>query len=522
MNAQGPREIELKLELNPSDVPHMRDLLTARFGAGSTAVRLSSVYYDTQAQDLEAERIVLRVRRQDGAKAVQTVKRSRASQAGLFQRDEWETELATAEPDLAAYARTAAGDVVPVRRQDLAPIFETVVERIVWQVADGDDRVEIALDEGRVVAGQRTEALAEVEFELKRGSPRGLFRILGHLGEVASLRPGVLAKSERGFRLARAKPPRAAKAEPLHLSKSMTAAEAFQRIGHTCLRHFGLNAPLIVAQRAPDALHQARVALRRLRSALSLFKDLVAHPSTEALTIELRELASALGEARNLDVYLSGSAREEARRDGDEPGLAAFLAELERRRTAAYDAVVAHLESPRHRSLMLRLLEWLEAGPWLTDGDHHRAALRSEPVRVAAARILNKRRRRVKRQGRHLAALDPHARHRVRIEAKKLRYAAEFFAGLARSPKRAKRHARFVAALEDLQEHLGALNDIQTGHEIALSFGTGEGETVPSAALPAAHIDGRLDADAEVLLRSAEAAQAQLVAVKQFWSGWAA
>lgn len=522
VKAQAPREVELKLELSPADVPRMRDLLTARFGAGAPAVRLSSVYYDTPAQDLAAERVTLRVRRQDGGAPVQTVKRSHATQAGLFERDEWETELTEAEPDFDAFAQTSASRSVSVEPRDLAPVFETVVERIVWQVATHDYHIEVALDDGRVVAGQRSEPLAEVEFELKRGSPRDLFRTLDAFAEIRSLRPGVLAKSERGFRLARAKPPRASKAEPLHLSKSMTTAEAFQRIGHACLRHYGLNVPLVVSRRAPDALHQTRVALRRLRSAFSLFKGAVADRDSASLKAELRNLAALLGEARNLDVYLSGSVREEAERAEGEPGLALFLAEMERRRAVAYDKVVERLESPEVNRLMLRLVTWLEAGPWLMERDPRRVAARERPLRRTAARILDKKRRRVKRQGRDLATIDPHARHRVRIEAKKLRYAAEFFAGLARGPKRSKRHAGFVAALEDLQDSLGALNDIQTGHDIALSFAPTDGGPLPAAAFPASHVDGRQDAAVEPLLQAAQTAQGRLVAAKRFWSGWRA
>lgn len=72
----------------------------------------------------------------------------------------------------------------------------------------------------------------------------------------------------------------------------------------------------------------------------------------------------------------------------------------------------------------------------------------------------------MKRRGRHLDDLDPEERHRVRIAAKKLRYGAEFFAPLFPGKKAGKRHGAFGKALSDLQDHLGALNDIATGHEL--------------------------------------------------------
>jgi triphosphatase len=516
------REIELKLDVDAKDVKSLRSGVLARLAGKGQTERLASVYYDTAKGDLRAAGVSLRVRTL-GSDILQTVKRARGTSAGLFDRDEWEMPLTDRTPDLAAFARTPAGAAFDLAQLHLQPVFETRVDRTRWVVTTRGSVIEVALDSGRVVAGRRTEALAELELELKSGEPRDLFALVRDLADAGGVRPGVQAKSERGYRLAGGKPLKPVKAEPLRLTRDMTTGAAFQAIVHGCLRHFGLNVPIVLAKRSPEALHQARVALRRLRSALSLFQNIVTDEAFGPLKTALQAVSRDLGEARNLDVYLERSARPEAGRAPGEPGLQAFLRDMEARRSAAYDRLIERLQSRDFQQLLLRLVEWVEAGPWRLDDDPLRAALRDCPVRATAASLLRRQRRKVKRRGRHLADLDPHDRHRVRIDAKKLRYAAEFFAGLATGRKAAQRLPVFLAALEEMQDHLGALNDIQTGHDIAASFATGEaaGAAVGSSGVfAAAHVSGRQDAEVERLVAAAAEAHRALRKTKAFWAGW--
>jgi triphosphatase len=128
-------------------------------------------------------------------------------------------------------------------------------------------------------------------------------------------------------------------------------------------------------------------------------------------------------------------------------------------------------------------------------------------------------RKRIRKRGRHLDRLDPEARHRVRIEAKKLRYGAEFFASLYADKKSHKRHKAFVSALSDLQDHLGALNDQATAHSVLASLVISPdhppvaGETLFAAGLAA----GDNEADARKLLKAAAEAHRELLDVKPFW-----
>ena len=358
-----PTELELKLDASPSDIGLLKAValpqLTAR---PPTTQHLVSVYFDTPKLALRKGGFSLRLRF-DGDRRIQTIKASRGVGVGLFDRGEWETEVQGDGVDLDAVRATPLHAVLLQDRHPLAPVFETVIDRTVWRLSQGSSVVEVALDEGRVVAGDRTSPIAEVELELKHGSPSDLFALLHGLGEARALRLGVVAKSERGYALLHGKTPACFKAEPVALTPDMNVGQAFQAIVRACIRQFRLNEPLL-SPAAPEPLHQARVAMRRLRSALSLFKAVVADPQMERLKERLRDVSVDLGTARNLDVYLADVVRPETEHTGD-PGGAAFAAQMERQRVEAYARLAATLGAPAFRILMLDLLEWVEAGLWL-------------------------------------------------------------------------------------------------------------------------------------------------------------
>jgi triphosphatase len=515
-----PREIELKLDVDPTDVAALKARVLPGLGTGGETQHLVSVYYDTPEQALRKHGMTLRLR-VAGERRVQTLKAGNGKSAGLFDRSEWETEVQAEQPDLAALAHTPAHRILGKARGTLEPVFETTIDRTLWTVETDRSCIELALDEGQVAARGRVRALTELEMELKRGTPADLFDLLSRLGEAASLRIGVLAKSERGYRLGKKEKP--TKAASVALEHGMSTAAAFRGVMHACLRQFRLNEPLVIEQRAPEGLHQARVGMRRLRSGLSLFAPVIADDRLGGLKDGLRALSRKLGDARNLDVYLAHTARPESGAQGPASGATDFLADLEARRMAAYDAIEQALRSGEVRRLMLDLLAWIEGGPWLTSDDPLQAALREQPVEHFAAHTLEARRRKLKKKGRRLETLDPTARHRVRIEAKKLRYAADFFASLAVRAKERDRHAAFVESMEKLQQHLGELNDISTGDELARSVAAQSGPhaaTVPEAFV-AGHASGMQDARSEALLHAAGAAYRDVVDAKRFWVRWA-
>ena len=494
------REFELKLETDHGALPALRDHPLLQ-GKSLGSKRTVSVYHDTRKGALRDAGVTLRVRR-SGDAYVQTIKAGGAASAGLFDRPEWEEPLTGPDPDLALAKDTALAPLLAgggIKKQ-LRPVFETAVERHVWQLVHDGAAIELILDEGEVVAGKRREPLVEIELELQSGTPEGLFSLARELGATVPLRLGVLTKSERGDRLARGRNAKVAKAEPVRLDAGMNGAAAFQAVAFACLRHFRLNEALAARERDPAALHQCRVALRRLRSALSMFRRLVADERLGHFRAAFRSAAASLGEARDLDVFLG--------RRSDSIGHPAKKA-LKAQREAAYDRVALLFDGAEFRALMLEFVEWVASGPW-TRAEGPPPLLRELPAPELAGKILDRFWKRVRRGGRVLAELPEEARHEVRIEAKKLRYATEFFAGLYEGPKKSVRRDAFLAALERLQGELGDLNDLATGRALTEKLSRQAG--IALAPEPA----GQADATPGLVAAAAKAV-AELDAIKPFW-----
>lgn len=438
-------EIEVKLELDQDGVEVFRRHPLLR-DCRSVSKEQRSTYFDTRKQALRAAGFSLRVRcSEDGC--VQTVKEA-ASGAGLFDRPEWEARLAVCEPDLAALQATPiAGMHLPHLGRKLAPVVTTRVERTVWMLTHEGSELELALDRGEVRGGDRERPLAEVEIELKRGKRVHALRLARRFAEDVPVRIGVLSKVERGFALADDTFGKLAKAERVGVTPEMSVAEAFTTIVHACLRHFRLNEDLVAGNRDPAALHQVRVAMRRLRSAWSLFRPALRGKEAGRLREELRWFTAITGDARNLDVFI-GRLEQQA--------VAVPLAPLREAREKAYDRVVAALASRRFRDLMLDLVAWVETGGWRKDGKA------KQPIGPFAERRLDCFWARVCEGGAVLRTCSEEQRHRLRIAIKKMRYATEFLAGLHQRDER----KRFVRALEAMQDSLGHLNDVATARDL--------------------------------------------------------
>lgn len=427
-------EIELKLELsqNAADAFAASGLV-----AGEPEVaKLNAIYFDTPDHDLSRVGVVLRIRR-SGRKRVQTIKASGGGTAGLFVRPEWERVVRNDIPVIegegpAALVGDAAGR--------LGPVFTVAVERRRWVVAAHGASIELVLDRGAVIAGERRAPVCEIELELLSGEASALFALARDIDAVVPVRLGVQTKAERGFALT-GPAPSAVKSAPADFGRDAALAEAVREIVGAGVRQFRRNEALLAAARDPAALRQARVAIRRLRSALSIFKPVTGR-GTAALGRELRWLAGSLGEARDLDVLLARA------------GAGELQERIAAARDAAYARVEAALAAPRARALMLDLAEWAALGDWA------QGAVATGSAREFAMRALARLRRKVKKAGHSLAEASDEERHELRKRAKKLRYAAEFFAPLFGGKVERRRHEHFVSALETLQDALGALNDL--------------------------------------------------------------
>ncbi len=499
------KEIELKLEFAPSDAPRiLSHPIILASEASPTTRELISVYYDTGDDVLRKAGVFLRVRA-TGDGYVQTIKTARGK-AEFLERDEWEQAIPTHEPDLGAADGTALAPLLSAEvRAALTPRFHTRFRRQTYWMRRNATEIELAVDQGEITAGVRATPISELELELKAGDKRELFQLARDLVETVPLFLAIKTKAERGFELLDGGDFTVEGAGDIEITPDMTCIDAFRAIARSCLRQIVANTAAVRGGR-PEALHQMRIGLRRLRAGLSLFADVVADQDREHIKSELRWITQQLGPARDLDVFAADVLEPLRAAHPDDPEIAAAYRDFLERHAAAYACATRAVGSDRFRKLLLDLAAWIEIGAWAGHGTALAAAPADGPATEHAAKHLSKLRRTIKKKGRHLREVSSTERHKLRIRAKRLRYATEFFATTFPGKKSDKRRKESLAALKDLQDSLGVLNDIAIRRAL---LATGEG--VPP-------LEPGADAAEETKqLKQAKRAYERFAEVKAFW-----
>jgi inorganic triphosphatase YgiF len=489
-------EVELKLLITAHDAKVLPGHpLLKRYAASKPQVhQLADTYFDTPALDFQRCEAGLRVRRQD-QHWVQTMKGGGGIDGALHRRHEWEGPVDGPQPDLALLRtlvprKSAWGKLLrmPHIESSLTPIFTTNVTRTVWQLQlPQGDKIEFALDQGHLVAGDRQTTVSEIELELKAGDPLHLFDFALALQQDIEFHIGHLSKAQRGYALFHAETvgptagqaPAAVKATALTLSKRMSIEQVFQAIIANCMAQVQGNQSGVAAGSDAESLHQMRVGLRRLHSALGVFKDVLQVPSD--LQQELDWLGQQLGAARDWDV-LAGSTLPAVAHDLSDPeALSGVQQAVQAQAAAMHRTAAAAVDAPRYTKLILCFTRWVLACGWRnTQARPERKRLRARISKFAAS-TLRRDQRRLHQRAAKLHGATPTARHKVRIAAKKTRYATEFFQSLYP----AKKVRPFVAALSNLQEALGLLNDAAIADHLLEQLQQDRQQTHLQQAIPA-------------------------------------
>ena len=511
-----PREIELKLEVPEQALARLTRsplLRKARNGTQRLA-SLVSVYYDSDTRKLRKHGLTLRVRR-IGRRYVQTA---------LMDRCEWEHNSAGGKPNLALLRDTGLESIFSKKLQaKLKPLFETRVQRKVYPIRSGGSEIELTIDKGAVTAGRLSSPICEVELELKRGDAAELFKVARALAKQVPAQLAVTSKSERGYALiAGKKKPTAVGAAPVAISPDANCQAAFQTCARACLHQIVANQNP-TRNGNPEGVHQARVGLRRLRAAISLFGGMLLDLQSGAIKRDLKWIALELGPVRELDIFIKRVVTPAVAGRSQQPGIATLTRDLRRKRREAFGRARSAIESGRFRALLLDVAAWIEAGDWTRNADDLRRALRDQPIATAAAAEMERRRKKIVKRATRLAKLDPVQRHRMRIRAKKLRYAAEFFSVTFPGKKAARRRKDFIAALERLQDALGDLNDIAVHEGLterladAQENGGKRRRRAANKAFAAGRMSGREEARIASVLKDAERAYGRFAKARPFW-----
>ena len=422
--------------------------------------RLRAVYFDTADRALARAGMALRIRH-EGRRRVQTLK-------GLgddgITRAEHNVELlgmTQAHADPVLHASVPVGERLLELLKTSGPLqetFRTDIRRRTRELRNRFGVVELAFDEGVIVAGDRRLPVHELEIELLRGSPLAVLAAARGWVKRHGLWLDTRSKAQRGDMLARDEaqaPPR--KAAPVTLKRGATLREALRPVLLSCLDQITKNASQVASgEHGDEHVHQLRVGLRRLRSAWRLFGVDEADP---ALSAHATAVFRALGASRDRSVLaqtLSDELAAALKASGH--GVAMPLAG-EAADEARTVEVVRGIEM---QGLMLSLFEWTQgaqaAGNGAADTGTADQIAAAHALDDGAARHLRKKLRRLHRQVvrdlRRFAKLDDPARHRIRKRGKRLRYGLEFAQGLLGRKKTQACIDRLKVALDALGRYM--------------------------------------------------------------------
>jgi CHAD domain-containing protein len=296
------------------------------------------------------------------------------------------------------------------------------------RVEDGSGawQVELPTDEGRIAVEEPGEAGIPPE------SIRTLLAAVLRRKDIEPIAP--MRAQRRGGRMRVPEPERPKRRAPAldHL-RAMIAAQV-----QVILR----NDPVVRLREDADAVHDMRVAVRRLRSILRTARVMLDDEWVEHVRAELDWLAGKLGAVRDLDVLTEGLGADGARLDGGDATVASVLLHpLREERGRARERLLAALEKRRY----FALLDMLDAAT---------TTLPATRVDVTLKKLARKELRKLRRRARRLDRPDDAALHKLRIQGKRARYAAELA-----QPAGGRNAAPFISAAKDLQDTLGEHQD---------------------------------------------------------------
>lgn len=513
--SEKPLEIELKLSLPPALAPTIwktapiSTLLTSR----PSRRHLFSAYYDTPQLELHQHNVALRLRCQ-GRQWVQTLKTGGMEAGALQRRVEFEVDVTDGVLDVDWLTRLDleefAGGQLPTTA--LGIMFTTEFERkfALVEPAAGTS-IEVCVDDGAIVAGRRRLPICEVELELKTGELAPLFDLARQLATVPGVKIEPISKAQRGYALAAGSLIAPVKAHADSLPAAASVDSLFTTLAFACIGQLLANEHGVVHSRDIEYLHQARVALRRLRSVFGVFSNAIPQNLFTSQLDWLRELGRSFGEARDWDVFVTEFLPTACTRIEDQHALARVIRQTNRLRATARRRVRETLESADYKEQMLLLTQNLHERKWDAQRSIEQREVASQPGATFAAAILARVHDKVIKQGKHMDWSSSADLHKLRIRIKKLRYSCELLSPLFKH----KDTRKFLSKLTNMQGMLGTLNDAATAARLAGQISPGKDIREDTEVI--AYLKGYAHAQLHFSLKEFRSAWKKFRTAKIFW-----
>jgi triphosphatase len=455
-------ELLLELIVPPNSLPALRSALEE--GDAKPAARrqlVTTTYYDTSDFHLRRHHLGFWLQKRRG-RYVQALTDFGRDTGNDIDGGEWRDLIDTNIPDLTA-PQTGARLPTTISDGGLKSLFITRARRTALKVIT-DPAVEVvaSLDDGEILATNAASAESDcrLSLELRRGECAAVYDMAIRLLDAVPLRIATQNRLERGYQLCGYEP-EVAMAEPLVLDPSMTVEMVLQRVGHECLNHLLRNEPAAAAGN-PEAFHQIRVAMRRVRSVLTAMRPMLPPEQYQWLKNELKWLAASLGPARDWDVFatnLLAPVRSALKAESDLENLTEAVTH---RQQAALEVARKAIGSRRYAEAMLKMLRWFETCGWREQRVSEHSALLFSSISGVAPALIERRWGQAMKRSKNFPELAQGDRHQVRIALKELRYMIEFLGSLF-DPSSMK---ALTKRLKGLQEDLGHLNDVHTAQEL--------------------------------------------------------
>ncbi len=505
---QPNREFELKLDLTGQELDKLACNPKLNSTGAASRKTLRSIYYDTPDHKLHDKGIALRVRH-IGRIHIQTVKFGTEVKGGVSNPVEIEDRLDSAQPNPGRIHDKRVRRMVrkAISGSALTKAFETVVTRTTHKLRRGSTLMELALDRGEALAMNRRSEICEAELELVKGNPKDLLATAQALFAKSGFRPAPMSKAERGYRLLLKTRP-AKEIAPVHakppaIAKGQTCGDAFAQILRSAQEQIVKNKTAVLETDEPEAAHQLRIGLTRLRSAHRALKVLTGPRQLQQLEADAQTIARAVGRLRDTDVLIEDIYAPIAGNPPREAGFDALYEALKAHRAATQKEARHAITGETWTRLLLSMTLWpamLQRDPAL-----------QKPVENYADKILQKRWKKVAKLGRSIESLTGERQHKMRKSLKKLRYTAEFMAPLY---SRAKVRP-FIKRLKALQDIFGYVNDVRMAGQIRDIASSHCDEPAPLIA--AGFVLGSHEANVPAVWQRAPRAWRRLRASGRFW-----
>jgi triphosphatase len=362
-----------------------------------------------------------------------------------------------------------------IGRRPLRHVLEVRTERRPFAIWIGENPVaELAMDETLIAAynDEQPARLCRVEVEVVGEWSDVLTPLVEDLRSSSGLWPARLSKFEAGMLAHGMSLPGRPDLGPTEVTPTSSFGELADAVIRRHLSTLIANEPGTRLGEDPEDLHDMRVATRRLRAAISFFKDILP-TQFSVLRLELSWLASVLGAVRDLDVHLEGLEGAEDHLlplpEGTDPPLDHLRAVLTAERQVARGLLLRALDSPRYERLTTGLASLAQQGAARRIAEYH------VPAVVVVPGLVGTRYRSTSRAARQARRAGQSADfHRLRIRGKKLRYAVEFASDLYGEPAQ-----QFARKLAKLQDALGSVQDATVAIERLLQLAADADHPLP-------------------------------------------